>query len=83
MPLTGNVLGFVDDAFEGGEDEVVVDQEPEEPFQGGLPRVGNFSVFGSGGVGFVVAESHGDEPHLFGDAGALAGVQLPIPIPLR
>lgn len=33
---------------------------------------------GNGGV----VESHGDESHLFSDAGGLSGVQLPIPLSL-
>lgn len=81
--LTGNVFGVVNYAFEGGENEVIINQEFEEAFHGGMPRVRGFLVFfGSGGGEFIVAESHGDEPHLFGDSGGLSGIEFPIPTPL-
>ena len=52
---------------------MAVDEVREEAFHGGLPRVGMRLVFLLRN-GVVGAESHGDEPHLFGDAGGLSGI---------
>lgn len=38
--LTRNVIRFVDDALESGEDEVSVNKVSDEAFHGGTPRVG-------------------------------------------
>jgi len=57
---------------------VSVNEVRDEAFDGGGPRVEIGLVVGNG----VVAEFHGDEPHLFGNAGGLSWVELPIPLSL-
>jgi len=39
IELTRNVVGFVDDALESGEDEVSVNEVRDEAFHGGVPGV--------------------------------------------
>jgi len=69
---------LVDHALESGEDEVSVNKVSDEAFHGGVPLDEIRLVVGNRDI----AESHGDEPHLFSDAGGFSGIQLPIPLPL-
>ena len=91
--LTCDVVGVVNDALHSVEDSLAVDQVVDEPLHARLPRVATVAArilldrIGVGiGIGNLlavgVAEPHGDEPHLLGDALALSRVPFPVPSPL-
>jgi hypothetical protein len=63
---------------------LIINQESDKPFHRRIPRVRKFffTVFYYviGGDIVVVAESHSDESHLFGNSGGFSGVKFPISV---
>ena len=88
--LTRNILGIINNAIDGVEDELAIDQVLEESFHAGLPSTVTIIIiiffwffFFMGNVGLRgVAEFHSHEPHLLRDARAFTWVLLPISLPL-
>lgn len=71
---------MINNAFERGENELIINQESDKAFHGRMPRVRKwvFTVLGSENGG--VAKAQGDEPHLFGDSGGFSGVEFTIDV---